>query len=246
MSAWWQKWTTRFDALTLRERAMIGLAVVAVIVVLWQTLLLSPLDAHSQRIADDLQVQQKRLNALDTQIQALLARQGHDPNKVLREKQTRLEAQIAVVDRALSEKMQGLIAPTQMAHVLEQVLTRDTDLTLVRVRSLPARPLILKGEARSAGNAPAANTTDAQPGARRTAGLDQHAQDASAVGVYQHGLVIEFRGSYMSTLAYLRALQALPWAFYWDSVKLDVTHYPQARVVITVHTISLDKGWIGV
>lgn len=227
MKQWLLKWVTRFDTLSLRERGMIGLTVFVLIVVAWQSLLLSPLTAHSRQLTGQLATQQQLLEALDKQLQALVARQGQDPNKALRARQTHLSAQIAALDRQLHEKMQGLIAPAQMARVLEQVLTRETDLQLVRVRSLPAQPLL-------------AETAAAGPPA--TAGRDA-SHDA---GVYRHGLVIEFRGSYLSTLAYLRALQALPWAFYWDSVKLDVEHYPQARVVITVHTLSLEKGWIGV
>ncbi len=242
MSEWLKKWVIRFDALTLRERGLIGLVVFAVIVVIWQTLLLAPLDVRSRHINDALNHQQKLLNGLNLQIQALLARQSRDPNKPLREQQLRLEAQIARVNRQLREKMQGLIAPAQMAQVLEQVLAHDTHLTLVRVKSLPARPLL--APAQRVATRP---ETVSHPVSRSASSSSSTGVPAGQeIGVYRHGLVIEFRGSYLDTLAYLRALQALPWAFYWDSVQLDVVHYPQARVVITVHTLSLNKGWIGV
>ncbi len=234
MKQWLLKWVTRFDALSLRERGMIGLTVFVLIVVAWQSLLLSPLTAHSRQLTGQLAAQQQLLEALDKQLQALVARQGQDPNKALRARQAHLSAQIAALDRQLHEKMQGLIAPAQMARVLEQVLTRETDLQLVRVRSLPAQPLL------------AGPSAGAAQGSARPVQRDSGKEGADHAGVYRHGLVIEFRGSYLSTLAYLRALQALPWAFYWDSVQLDVEHYPQARVVITVHTLSLEKGWIGV
>lgn len=242
MSEWLKKWVIRFDALTLRERGLIGLVVFAVIVAIWQTLLLAPLDVRSQHINDALNHQQKSLDGLNLQIQALLARQGQDPNKPLHEQQVRLEAQIARVDRQLRAKMQGLIAPAQMAQVLEQVLTRDTDLTLVRIKSLPVRPLLALAQRGLTHPATVTHPVSQSASSSAAAGVP----GGQEVGVYRHGLVIEFRGSYLDTLAYLRALQALPWAFYWDSVQLDVVHYPQARVVITVHTLSLDKGWIGV
>ena len=59
-------------------------------------------------------------------------------------------------------------------------------------------------------------------------------------------LQIEFKGSYLSTLEYLQALNKLPWKFYWDSLELKVDKYPVSTIVITVHTLSFHEGWIGV
>ena len=64
--------------------------------------------------------------------------------------------------------------------------------------------------------------------------------------MYRHGLQLELEGSYLATLAYLKALQALPWEFYWDEVRLQVDKYPTAKITIVVHTLSLTEGWIGV
>ena len=66
------------------------------------------------------------------------------------------------------------------------------------------------------------------------------------VAVYRHGVEIVFRGSYLATLDYLQSLQSLPWDFYWDGVQLQVEDYPKAQVRITVYTLSLKRGWIGV
>ncbi|MCI0590119.1 MAG: MSHA biogenesis protein MshJ, partial [Gammaproteobacteria bacterium] len=63
---------------------------------------------------------------------------------------------------------------------------------------------------------------------------------------YMHGLRMEFEGGYLDTLDYLRKLEALPWAFFWDSVDFKVEKYPKALGSITVYTLSLDANWIGV
>ncbi|HKK06899.1 MAG TPA: type II secretion system protein GspM [Gammaproteobacteria bacterium] len=203
-----QKWMARFDALTLRERGLVALAVAAVLIVVWQTFLIAPLDAARQRASAEIQRQRQQIQAFDMESQALLERQRQDPDRATREHIAALRRQMDAVDAELKGKMRGLIAPAQMAKVLEQVLTRKTDLKLYRVESQGASPLM--------------------------------------TGVYRHGLVMEFRGSYLDTLTYLRELDRLPWQFYWDSIELDVKHYPEAQVTITVHTLSLDKDWIGV
>ena len=124
---------------------------------------------------------------------------------------------MAELDRRLKSQMGDLIDPANMARVLEAILTRHTDLRLRRLENLPTRPLL--------------------------AGEDGNAPEA---GVYRHGLEMEFSGSYLSLLAYLKELDALPWNFYWDALELQVDEYPRAVITIRVHTLSLDEGWIGV
>jgi len=113
-----------------------------------------------------------------------------------------------------------LIEPKQMAKVLEVVLAQNTDLKLQRVQSLGAEPL---------------SPIKAKEG-----------EEAETLGIYRHGLQIEFKGSYLSTLKYLKALDKLPWNFYWDVLELNVDKYPVSTIVITVHTLSFHEGWIGV
>ena len=116
--------------------------------------------------------------------------------------------------------MRGLIEPKQMAKVLEVVLAQNTNLQLQRVQSLGAKPL---------------SPLKAKEG-----------EEAQSLGIYKHGLQIEFKGSYLSTLKYLKALDELPWNFYWDILELNVEKYPVSKIVITVHTLSFNEGWIGV
>ena len=104
--------------------------------------------------------------------------------------------------------------------MLEAVLTQKTDLKLIRIQNIPTQPL-LQDENIEAG-------------------------DIADAGVYRHGMQIEFSGSYLSTLEYLKALEALPWDFYWEGLSLEVEKYPQSRVIITMHTLSFKEGWIGV
>lgn len=205
----------RFDALTLRERALVALAVLAVMLFAWHSFAFAPLDRRSERLRDALDTAHAQVTALDGEAEKLVQGRQADPDAPQRARLAGLQGQLADVDTALRERMRGLIDPVQMAAALEQVLTRKTDLRLVRVQSRPPEPLLAGGKGE-------------EPGA------------------WRHTVVLEFRGSYLDTVAYLRALQELPWDFYWDGVSLQVDHYPEATVTITVHTLSLQKGWIGV
>jgi MSHA biogenesis protein MshJ len=226
MQARWQELNQRYLALSLRERALVGLSLLVAVAVVWSMLLINPLLATTNSTQSQLATIQNSLRALHLQQQALILKQQQDPLRELKDRVAQLSQHIVQVDAQLKDKLHGLIAPQQMAKVLESVLQQHHDLKLLKLQSLPATPLVMKPK-------PAKNEQVEKP-AKKTA------------EVYRHGLQLEFEGSYLATLAYLKALQALPWEFYWDEVHLQVDKYPQAKVTIVVHTLSMTEGWIGV
>jgi len=64
--------------------------------------------------------------------------------------------------------------------------------------------------------------------------------------IYQHGLELHFSGTYADTLAYLTALEAMPWNFVWDGIDYRVKDYPIAEITLRVHTLSLENSWLDV
>jgi MSHA biogenesis protein MshJ len=63
-------------------------------------------------------------------------------------------------------------------------------------------------------------------------------------GPYVHSVVLVMQGQYLDVLAYLQALEDLPWHFYWQSLDLDATHYPVTRVTVRLGTVSMSHDWI--
>jgi MSHA biogenesis protein MshJ len=64
--------------------------------------------------------------------------------------------------------------------------------------------------------------------------------------LYQHGLELHFSGTYADTLAYLTALETMPWNFVWDGINYQVKDYPIAEITLRVHTLNLEKRWLDV
>jgi MSHA biogenesis protein MshJ len=69
--------------------------------------------------------------------------------------------------------------------------------------------------------------------------------DAHPTGPYVHPVELVVEGSYLDVLAYLQALERLPWRFYWRTLDLQSAVYPVNRVRVELGTVSLDKAWIG-
>ena len=210
----------RYNALSERERVSVLLLLLVAVVVVFFQFFISPMSQQSELLEKQISSTRAQVAQLEKQYANLLLRKQRDPDYREKQKLRLLDEQISGLDVRLKEKMHGLIEPKQMAKVLEKVLNRDTDLQIIRVQSLGAKPLApVKSKA---------------------------GEEKESLGIYRHALQIEFKGTYLSTLQYLKKLDALPWKFYWDALDLKVKKYPVATTVITVHTLSFHEGWIGV
>jgi MSHA biogenesis protein MshJ len=91
-----------------------------------------------------------------------------------------------------------------------------------------------------------------QPGIRLLSlhSLDPEPIDLGAeTGVaplYRHGMQLEVDGSYLDLLQFLYALEGLPWQFIWRELQLERRDDGGNRMRLTLYTMSLDEGWLGV
>jgi MSHA biogenesis protein MshJ len=207
----------RIDALNVRERGLLMLAVLAVLVGLWELVLFGPLQQQRSVLRQQVQKARLAVATLNQTITEVENKQSEDPNVALRAKLAAAKQRNRHLDGQLKAITAGLIPPREMATVLEGVLKAQHHLKLISVANQPATPVMLhKGD------------------------------DSDEAKVFRHGLTLTLEGRYLDTLKYLRALNRLPWHFYWDSLELKVENYPTSRVTLTVHTLNLEEGWIGV
>ncbi len=207
----------RVDALTLRERALIFATLMIIVVASWYAALMQPLANREQAVQAELETVRKRLETLNGSMQAAAVRLGADPHSDTRVLIARIRAQLEQLDAELQMFTADLIAPAEMAYVLEDVLRRQNKLRLLGVRHLGAEPL--------------------------TAGPED---SGDAADLYKHSVELELEGRYLDCLAYVRELEALPWRFFWERFELEVETFPRNRIRILVHTLSLEEEWIGV
>jgi MSHA biogenesis protein MshJ len=209
----------RIDELSLRERGILFFVAIAVLYVIWNALLIAPQEKGQKQLLTEINKIRQDISTMEQQSLEIINRHNSDPNSVeLRELQQLTEQQ-QQLDEKITTAVNGLIAPKEMARALERVLKQQQQLHFVRIENLGATPLITVEE-----------TEGASPD----------------VGIYKHTMRIELEGSFLHTRDYLQALEQLPWKFHWESVELTMLDYPLARVVITVNTLSLNEGWLGV
>ena len=218
-------WLERVDALSLKERVLVLAAVLLGIIMAWDSWLLRPLEQERARLQDLVSTIQQALTESATVAQAVTTAGQADPDAPLQSSLARKRAELASLEQGIKGKVGRMIPPEQMAQVLESVLTRFDSLQFLGLEGLGAEPLTKPTAEAKAAAKQSANTTH---------------------GAYRHGIRIRFAGSYLAAVAYLRALEALPFGFFWDAIELETKGYPRTEGSIVVYTLSLDPGWIGV
>jgi MSHA biogenesis protein MshJ len=221
-AATWKQWSDRFAARSLRERAIMAGGLVAVVVVLFDALMLQPLAQQQRRLSG--QVAEARA-AIKAGEQMLATGRDSDPDEVKRRYRDELRRQIAEIDTKLQGLQKQLVPPDQVVSLLEGVLSRERGLALVSLRKLPVQSFeaagAVKGDGKNEGSDGAANR-----------------------GIFQHSFEIEVEGSYGELHAYLARLEKLPWQLFWGKVALDATRHPRLKLTLTVHTLSMNKVWL--
>lgn len=226
MKQYWELARTKVDDMSLRERAMIFAAAAFVVIALLNALLLDPLLAKQRILSAQAVQQQEKLKELQAQLQTLLQAKHDDEHSPLRLRLAELKQQLQAQDGYVQSRRDRMVDPEKMADLLERVLSKNGNLQLVALNTLPASPLI-----------PQAANAGTQTAASASAGQKQ---------IFKHGVQIIVRGGYLDLLNYLAALEKMPTQMFWGEVSMAVEQYPDAVLSVTLYTLSLDKTWLTV
>ncbi|MBS0396452.1 MAG: hypothetical protein JSR54_17675, partial [Proteobacteria bacterium] len=136
----------RLDRLSLRERALVFGAGVALIYVAWQALLMDPI-ARRARGAEQRLVEIRRRGQLADEA-GLAASQ--DPAIAAAARNRALDGRLHALDAELAEAARGYVAPERMAELLRELIAGQQGLRLVSLRNLPPVSLSHPGAASAA------------------------------------------------------------------------------------------------
>ena len=224
----------RFKALSLKERNGVMLAISVMIYGIWDFVFMQPMLEKETLLNSSLEQKSQEIMTLSEQVQSMLDSDNSPQFIKNRQRIDNVISQLELTDQKLFEITSSLISPDQMAKVLETLLIQSDGLTIRRLQGLGAKPFSEKVE-----------KTDQElviNSAKEK--VTNEEENMKTPSVWQHGLRVEFSGSYLDTMKYLQSLEELSWKFYWDSVELEVDEYPNVNTAIRVYTLSLNQGWI--
>jgi MSHA biogenesis protein MshJ len=213
----------KYESLSLRERAMVALALLGAAIFLWDSVLMAPL--RGARTSLDLELADASAAGFQAQSADL-----SDPRQVNLKQAADLQTQLQGLDAQLTDSARGFVSAEKMVQVLNDVLDRQGRLELVSIRNLPVVSLAPPRPADPTAEVPAEPTVETGVG------------DAP----YVHPIELVIDGQYADVVEYLEALEKLPYKFRWSSLELVTAGYPRNRVRIVLSTLSLDSTWLGV
>jgi MSHA biogenesis protein MshJ len=217
-----QKLQQSVDRLNVRERLFVLAAALVVLGGLWEALLAAPLERRERAATERIATLTTNLDRLNESIAVTAGGMSEGMPHEL-DRLEALRARVMEGDEAVRVYTSDLIDPKQMRLVLEELIRRQSGLTLVKATNLEVRPLFEEpapeDAAQAAGDAPK---------------------------LYRHTLVLTLRGRFLDCLAYLEAVERLPWHLYWARLDFATDEYPLNTVVLELHTLSLEEEWIGV
>jgi MSHA biogenesis protein MshJ len=231
----------RFDAMQPRERLLISLTAGVLLVLGLYVLWIEPASKAAASNAVQIESLTPQVESARTALALVQEELARDPEAERRLALDRLKQESGELDARLRADEAAVIPPGRMPAVLRDLLGRDARLTVIGVRALP--PEVLRWSPAPA-PAPPPGTAAAAP-ATPTA----EASVPSAEGIpalYRHRVVLRFEGDYAAALDYVRAVEALPLRVRLHDLNVDAERWPALRITLTVETLGLQEGWIGV
>jgi MSHA biogenesis protein MshJ len=221
-----QRMGTRIDAMSLRERGILFVMLLAALFLFAEQVLFPVQRRIQQQLEKQIGDQLTQLNTINGQIERIVREGTEDPDVLLRVRLDDLRKQYAALELSSSDITRGLVTPREMTRLVYSMLRENRALQLVKAENLKPEAIPLA--------APAAGTAGPASGS------------ASGPAVYRHGLRLQVKGRYPDIVRYLHTLENLNWRVMWGEVSVQTVNYPNSLATLTIYTLSLDQGWIGV
>lgn len=215
MKAQWLKMAEKFANLSVREKWLITLCSLTVVILGSYVFFVEPTVKSNQLLRQKLTATNHNIQQLDDQILAISTKLKQDPDQGVNIEYQRLVTESQALSEQLAHVIENLISPSQMATLLEDVLAGTQGLHLVSLESLKAEPIV-----------------------------NNNASENYA-GYYLHPVRLELTGGYFSVLNYLETLESLPVNYYWRSFNYQVNDYPNATLILEVYTLGTRQEFIG-
>jgi MSHA biogenesis protein MshJ len=199
----------RVDAMELRQRIMLLAAGLIVVFYMADTFAIQPAVAQQKTLRQAVGDWESKLDALRERTGILTA----IPSDHASSAHSKMHARLTELESRIQKQMGGLLAPAQAIKVLEQVLEQEQDLKLLKV-----------------------NASSSPLGDNDVLTDSEQPHDT---GINRYRMQLQLEGSYLATLRYLRALENLPWKFFWEGVEYEVIEYPTARITIDLYTLGI-------
>jgi len=233
-------WFERFDRLSLRERLLLGLTAVVLLLFLWWMLVYESLVPKTRSLQQSNQRQASELQALVAARDGIRKRLDRGVHHEQQARVEQLRKQLQLLRQQLDEGTESLVAPQQMFELMRGMIDAAPRLKLLQLRRLAVEPLFR----------PEQGTETAEPvqepdGPANPAMDEDEETLQEQPALYRHVMQVRLQGRYADILDWLQQLEQLPWQLMWNRVELTAREYPVIEVELKLSTVSSSRAWVG-
>lgn len=225
-----------FDKRARSERLLMFAIVLAGLVMGYLTLFFDPVRAEIASAKSRIQNTETQISTQRTAYATMQNAVEDDPDKFANDRLAAIRREQELLTTEIESLAGDLISPNEMTNILTSVLDDYLGLQLVHVENIPAAPLRTDVD----------EAAESQLFQDQSIGFDGTGESDIAGQVYAHGLHLEFKGDFFNTLKYLKYLEDLSGSFFWDTIHFKQEEWPNAHIILEIHSLSTDRGYIGV
>lgn len=225
----------KIESSTTRERGLIFLSCLAVVYLLWDFVLFTPLLAEKKSLNNELIGQQTKIETLQKEEKMLITSLKNDPNRELQSLINSMKKKKDDLETTLESLSGGLVRVETLSLILQEVLTKTDDLELESLKTLPVEALDILGD-----------STNKTTVARTNSQQESKEDNTINTGVYKHGVSLTVKGTYFQLIDYLHKLENMPSKFYWEELRYEQDQYPNGFFHLKVYTLTRNEGYSGV
>lgn len=216
MNNQYRQYAAKFDALSIRERSLILITLLVVVCYLWWYLYaMQQLENRKSLIQQNTAIENEIL-LLDNTSNQIATRIKEGVNKPKLLQLDQLQDELDRVKQQLQQKTLELIEPEDMFELMQKMIFKDSKLKLTGLKRKAVSPA-----------------------------FKPESDDEQQAEIYRHVMQINFQGSYLDILNYIKNLEALEWKLIWDRISLKLEEYPMISVEIEISTLSDSQQWVG-
>lgn len=230
---YWLNIEEKINNLKFRERAVIFIAALAVILILWNAIIYTPISTKNDNLEAQLKAIKLSIEKSTNEEHVLTLALQNDPNTNKKREIKRVEKSIKLLEGDMIEMSSGLIVAESFPRVLSQMLHKENGIKVLEFNMLPVEELLLPVPENGA------------EGVEREDMLASDENVQNQARLYRHAVDFKIRANFFRTIEYLKKVENMRWRIYWGRLDYQVSSYPDAVVHIQAYSISSSRGKFG-
>ena len=213
----WDLLQERHAGLSLREKMLVLVTVVVIVLFLGVNFVVEPLYKEYTTLKSQQEATKQSISAVELEVANIEAKLNADPLAKLEDELSLL----TVAHEAQVKRLEGfrlsLVASDEMSRLVKALVNENKHLSVLSLKSKSPEAILFKD-----------NDSTKQP------------------LLYRHSMAIKLQGRYFALLDFMKNIEAKNKSVLWSDINYRVEDYPKAIISFEIFTISTDKEFIGV